>query len=144
MCHDCALHSDDAQLHTMQAVSATMCHEAFSRDQPSCCGIISQRIRDRMYSLQDRQSTYNVTFWHARVTIVQRKHTTTLSLCVVVVELQCYSQLYKMLSVAQQCVYVTFFRWQQCKFYVPVFDVNYFPTNLHCFHTAYGDCIERK
>ena len=41
-----------------------------------------------------------------------------LSVCIVIVELQCYSQLYKMLKVSQQCVYGTFFRWQQCRFYV--------------------------
>jgi hypothetical protein len=115
----------------MQAVSATMCHEAFTRDQPSGYGIISQRIRDRVYSLQDGQCTYNVTLWRAGITIMQRKHTTILSVHVIV-ELQCYSQLYKMLSGAQQCVYGTFFfRWQHCRFYVPVFDANNFPTNLY-------------
>jgi hypothetical protein len=85
-----------------------MCHEAFSRDEPSGHGIISQRIRDRVYSLQDGQCTHNVTLWRAGVTIMRRKHTTVLSVHVIV-ELQCYSQLYKMLSGAQQCVYGTFF-----------------------------------
>jgi hypothetical protein len=104
-----------------------MCHEAFSGDQPPGYGIISQRIRDRVYILQDMQCACNVALWRAGVTIVQRKHTTMLSVCVVIVELQRYSQLYKMLSVAKQYVY-GIFRWQQCKFYLSVFDVNYFPT----------------
>ena len=81
LCRDCALDSDDAQLRTIQAVSATLCHVAFSRDQPSGYGNISQRIRDRVHSLQDKQCKYNVTLRRAGITIVQRKHTTVLFVC---------------------------------------------------------------
>ena len=74
-----------------------------------------------MYSLQDRQLTYNVTLWRAGVTIVQRKHTThttLLSVYVVIVELRCYSQLYNMLSVAQQCVYGTLLKENSARLWI--------------------------
>ena len=97
-------------------LSRRLCLEAFSRYQPSGHGIISQRIRDRVYSFQDRQCTYNVTLWRAGVTIVQRKHTTLLSVRVIIVEWRCYSKLYNMLSVAQQCVYGAFFAGNNTNF----------------------------
>jgi hypothetical protein len=36
------------------------------------------------------------------------------------------------------CVFmVNLCHWQQIKFYVPVFEINYIPTNLHYFHVLH-------
>jgi hypothetical protein len=59
---------------TIKTSTATLCHEVFSGDPPSECGISIQRIRARVYDYQERQCACNVTLWRVRVTILQCKY----------------------------------------------------------------------
>ena len=50
----------------------------------------------------------------------------------------------KYLVLHNKTIMVNLCHRQQCKLYVPIFELNYIPTNLHSSHAAYERCIETK